>query len=279
MSRFGDCSERLNYLREEVFGLTQEEVAEQLGMTQSNISSVEIGRVQPSLIMVLSFAIACKISPSWLILNVDDDPDIIIPTIHDGNLNYNPTTILKNSKTLAEEIILFLGKRIKVARESSDISQKKLSEMIKLAQSNISAIERGLTIPSLEVLTNISEALDIHLDWFLAYKMSLNGLLSDYLASDHPLKKLVESQLSSIKKDNNSGGIYGNIDGLMKDLLGRMDKQNITPSDLREISKFLMWLADIVESTINKEEEPIINHIQKYYSRKNSALWGSETKK
>lgn len=252
MSRFGKCSERLNYLREEIFGLTQGEVAEQLGMTQSNISSVEIGRVQPSLMLVLSFAIACKICPSWLILETDDEPEIMIPTVNDANLNYNPNNILKDSKNIADSIISFLGKRMKIARGNTILSQKELSKIIGIAQSNISSFENGTATPSIEMLANISSALNIHIDWLLAYSKAFitKLIISDiHLPSDDPVRKLVETQLNMLSIKNQISTEKIGTNDVAKNLLGIIDVNTITPQNLRNIAGLLLRLADIIENT------------------------------
>lgn len=64
-----------------------------------------------------------------------------------------------------------IGKRIKIARITQDISQKKLAEMIQVSFSHMSNIETGNAKVSLPVLVNIANAL----------KVSISDLLCDNL--------------------------------------------------------------------------------------------------
>lgn len=265
MNRFGDCVDRIRYIREEILGLTQGGVAEQLGMTQSNISSVEIGRIKPSLLLILSFAITCKILPSWIILEPDEEPNIKIPSVKEKILNYNPDTILLNSKNKAEIILSFLPKRIKVAREECELSQKELSQKISLAQSNISAIERGTTIPHLDLLIEISNALEIYVDWFLVYDNAIITkllLTENGLYNDHPLMRLVEAQLKELTIQNTENTEQTFIDGI--NLLDYVNVTNTSPESLRGIARLLLKMADIIENakSARQRQEVILEIIK-----------------
>lgn len=57
-----------------------------------------------------------------------------------------------------------VGKRIRIARKNSKLTQAKLAEKIEVANSYISEIERGKSICSLASIAKISKALNANLD-------------------------------------------------------------------------------------------------------------------
>lgn len=57
-----------------------------------------------------------------------------------------------------------VGKRIRTARNNLKLTQAKLAEMIEVASSYISEIERGKSICSLVTIAKISKALNANLD-------------------------------------------------------------------------------------------------------------------
>lgn len=60
-----------------------------------------------------------------------------------------------------------LGLRIKNAREAKNLSQEQLAEIIGMSNNYISNIERNRSIPSLETLVKICNALDVTPDYAL----------------------------------------------------------------------------------------------------------------
>lgn len=59
------------------------------------------------------------------------------------------------------------GEKIRDYRIDKDLSQKQMSELIPMNQSNYSKIERGLQEPNLYQLKKIAEILDISVDKLL----------------------------------------------------------------------------------------------------------------
>lgn len=57
-----------------------------------------------------------------------------------------------------------IGKRIKIARIRSDITQEKLAELVNLSPSHMSNIETGTTKVSLTTIVTISNALSVTVD-------------------------------------------------------------------------------------------------------------------
>lgn len=67
-----------------------------------------------------------------------------------------------------------IGKRIKIKRKESNLTQEKLSEIIDVSPSYISEIERGSSICSLATISNIAITLNTNLD-FLVYGFTMNN--------------------------------------------------------------------------------------------------------
>lgn len=60
-----------------------------------------------------------------------------------------------------------LGLRIKQSRRSRNLTQDKLAEMTGLSKSFIGCIENNTSIPSVESIVKIAEALEVTPDYFL----------------------------------------------------------------------------------------------------------------
>jgi transcriptional regulator with XRE-family HTH domain len=60
-----------------------------------------------------------------------------------------------------------LGKKIKLARVEQDLTQRQLAEMIEGEQKSISMYETGVSLPSLETLEKIANALKKPFIYFL----------------------------------------------------------------------------------------------------------------
>src|SRR5208337_595878 len=56
-----------------------------------------------------------------------------------------------------------IGIRIAVLRKERDITQARLAELINVTTETVSRLERGVSIPSLQTLENISQALNVSL--------------------------------------------------------------------------------------------------------------------
>lgn len=60
-----------------------------------------------------------------------------------------------------------VGQRIKMARESKNLSQEDLAEMVDLSPSHISVIERGVKTTKLDTFVSIANALEVSADTLL----------------------------------------------------------------------------------------------------------------
>lgn len=83
-------------------------------------------------------------------------------------------------------MVLFnLGNRIKEERQRARLTQEKLAELVGCNESYIGQIERGAKNPSLEIIVNISNALNVTVDYLLADNVKvdqINGLLDEIVA-------------------------------------------------------------------------------------------------
>jgi transcriptional regulator with XRE-family HTH domain len=69
-----------------------------------------------------------------------------------------------------------LGSRIKEERTKSRLTQEKLAELVGCNDSYIGQIERGNKNPSLEMIVNIANALNVTVDFLLADNVKLDQL-------------------------------------------------------------------------------------------------------
>lgn len=60
-----------------------------------------------------------------------------------------------------------IGQKIKLAREAAHITQEQLANTVSCTVQHISALERGIKIPSLEMLITIANAIDVSADFLL----------------------------------------------------------------------------------------------------------------
>ena len=63
-----------------------------------------------------------------------------------------------------------LASNIKEARQVKNISQSEFAEMLNVHQTYVSMIERGLSVPTVELLDRIADVLDCSVDGLLGRK-------------------------------------------------------------------------------------------------------------
>lgn len=74
-----------------------------------------------------------------------------------------------------------IGKRIATARKECGLTQDKLAEKADISNNYLSHIETSRSIPSLETLVSICDALDVTPDYLL---LGTSDRQTDYLVSD-----------------------------------------------------------------------------------------------
>jgi transcriptional regulator with XRE-family HTH domain len=119
-----------------------------------------------------------------------------------------------NNETI---ILKKFGKKLKLARSNSNLTQEKLAEKTSLSARYISQLERGLAFGSATTLTSICNALNIDPDF----------LFSDSLTSSDTNNNIDENFLDSyIKLDSKNKKIVNTISKeLLK--LQRDEKKNL----------------------------------------------------
>ena len=73
------------------------------------------------------------------------------------------------------DFLKLLGERIRFIRKTKKIKQERLAELVDKATEHISFIERGERAPSLELLLDLSQALDVSLPYLLDAHLRLIG--------------------------------------------------------------------------------------------------------
>ncbi len=97
------------------------------------------------------------------------------------------------SKRVSATILNELSKRIKKAREESNLSQKELGQSLGLSDKTISSYEKGRSLPSLNQLKKIAQKTDYPLSFFTEEKKSTNDVLEKKI-------KTIEKELTEIKR-------------------------------------------------------------------------------
>ena len=69
-----------------------------------------------------------------------------------------------------------LGNRIREERKRANLTQEQLAELSNCNESYIGQIERGVKNPSLEVIVNIANALNVTVDYLLADNVRVDQL-------------------------------------------------------------------------------------------------------
>ena len=91
--------------------------------------------------------------------------------VWNDDLDIEAETIYEDGMTVREEkpaAFVMVGNAVAAARARKGISQKELSDLTGIDQSDISKIERGIANPSINTLSRIAQALDAKLQISMA---------------------------------------------------------------------------------------------------------------
>ena len=86
--------------------------------------------------------------------------------VWNDDLDIEAETIYEDGETIREEkpiVFMMVGNAVAAARAQRGLSQKELSEISGIDQSDLSRIERGIANPSVNTLNRIAQALDANL--------------------------------------------------------------------------------------------------------------------
>lgn len=230
-----NVGERLAYLRENVMNASQAELSHLFGMSQSNLSSIEIGRTNPTLRLVLLYANFCNVSPSWILQGIGQGPNPV--KTNRRNLS---VTKLDNAASIADIIIKDLPARLRFWRENGldKVSQHQLSEMMEISQSVISEIERGKLVPTIEYITSYSETLNLEIDLLLCtpdqllltrnISLSAHPLYEEIMSTYTPKRDLIKAEdiVNLIEGSFNNGSELRKVAAVLELMSKYIDQEN-----------------------------------------------------
>ena len=96
-----------------------------------------------------------------------------------------------------------VGKRLKALRESTEISQKKMAEILKTNQSAVTRYENGVCEPDLETLLNYGIYFKVSIDWILGRtEVTMEGVrladLNEEIVEGSPFYNKLEETVTKI---------------------------------------------------------------------------------
>ncbi|MBZ9624386.1 helix-turn-helix domain-containing protein [Clostridium sp. FP2] len=103
-----------------------------------------------------------------------------------------------------------LGERILYLRKKNNLTQKELSESIKVARSSIGKIENNEVSPSAEILVELSKTFKVSIDWLLTENEYNNNKVIKY--TNDEVIKIIEN---AYEDDRNI--IFGFLSKFLKD--------------------------------------------------------------
>ncbi|CAM3925069.1 MULTISPECIES: helix-turn-helix domain-containing protein [Flavobacterium] len=102
-----------------------------------------------------------------------------------------------------------IGDKIKAVREAKNLSQKEISNMVQMDQSQYSKIENGKTDPTTNTLEKIAKALGIELsELFISDK-----IFKDINSADKTIMEKI--RLIEMLDEKEQASIYNIVDGLV----------------------------------------------------------------
>ncbi|ECD7243441.1 helix-turn-helix domain-containing protein [Salmonella enterica] len=145
---------RIQIARENL-GLSEADLARQLGTYSDHISDWERGITEPPASMVIPLANALKCDPLWL-------------------LGYSESNV--PVKVMQHVDVSTIGKRIGVARVENHMNTQELEEMIGAPDGTVFRWETGKAIPSSQYIDNLAKALNTSVTWLLTGKVTHQDL-------------------------------------------------------------------------------------------------------
>lgn len=147
-------SDRIQLSRENL-GLSEADLARQLGTYSDHISDWECGITEPPASMVIPLANALKCDPLWLLGDSESNA---------------PVKVMQNVD------VSTIGKRIGVARVENHMNTQELEEMIGAPDGTVFRWETGKAIPSSQYIDNLAKALNTSVTWLLTGKVTHQDL-------------------------------------------------------------------------------------------------------
>lgn len=155
---------------------TQMQLAKQLGIKQAYVSRYETGKDEPSDAIKKHIAELLEVSPDYLMGNTPDESS----DLPDPN----------EAKTLAH--------RIRVVRNYYRKSQTEFARELGIGQSTLSAIETGMTTPSIEILQRLGR-MGFNLEWLLYGENT--QLPNDQIILKEPAKDIESARIYALLRE------------------------------------------------------------------------------
>lgn len=106
-----------------------------------------------------------------------------------------------------KKINIQIGTNIQIARENANYTQEKLSELLDLTPNHLSAIERGVSGASLEVLEKLCLLLNVSADFLLFGQSNVDTeslMLARYISTLEPKRReLVKKNIATLLELSN----------------------------------------------------------------------------
>ena len=153
-----NLSSRFRTLRE-VLGISQGELARDIGKTSSFIALIESGKSNISNETVSAVCRVCHVNPQWLLTgegSMFESGYEVDPPDREG-----------------------IPSRIKAIRKEQGISQAELAQEVGCSRSQISAVEQGVANASNDLLKRIAARYGVNFRWLLSGKGSKTEASSD----------------------------------------------------------------------------------------------------
>jgi transcriptional regulator with XRE-family HTH domain len=121
-------SQRLKSIREKL-GYNQEEIAKLIGVTQSHLSGLEAGKIQPSLYIICASCLAFDIYADWLVLGNGEQCD-------KRHMEKNLDRIMSQPEKIDEKHVKFyldrFAERIKKRRNALNLTQEDIKNAFRM---------------------------------------------------------------------------------------------------------------------------------------------------
>ncbi len=117
---------------------------------------------------------------------------------------------------------MFLGCRLKSLRKLNALSQSELGKMIGVSKVSVSGYEKGIRVPSMEVLNLILDVFNVSADYLLGREITAvcEGNEDDY-------SYIAKCDMEIIKEIKSKPVLYNQIAGNPKRFFNCLDKNNI----------------------------------------------------
>ena len=144
-------------------GLTQEKMAEHVGILQGNVSQYELGNTMPKLPLIVSYGIHCNIDIAWL-LKGEGFPAPNRYKIASHPLPYPMEMANKYSETVDVSNLAVAG-RFRTIRKLMKMSQHEFADMLPYSRTSTSYWESGRALPRVDHILDVAARINCNAEW------------------------------------------------------------------------------------------------------------------